>query len=297
VKIFILSVSKSIYSTKRLVEEAENLGHQVIVVNHTKCTVKLGAHKPEIYLKGYNIIDFPDAIIPRIGTTVTRHGAAVVKQFEMNGIYSTARSLGILRSRNKVRTLQIMNRKHIPIPPTVFAINPQNIDAQIALLGGPPVIIKLQEGTQGKGVILAESAQSAKSILDTFYKMDTSILMQQYIKESNGEDIRAFVVGHQVVAAMKRVGAEDDFRSNIHRGGHGEVVELTPKERKIALKATQTLGLPVAGVDMIRSNSGPLLIEVNSSPGLEGIEATTKINIAQAIINHLEENVRLKLQK
>ncbi|HHB78816.1 MAG TPA: RimK family alpha-L-glutamate ligase [Saprospiraceae bacterium] len=293
-RIFILSVNKNIYSTKRIAEEAEKRGHQVIVINHTKCTVKLGLHKPEIFLKGYNIIDFPDAIIPRIGTTVTKHGAAVVKQFEMNGIYSTARSLGILRSRNKVRTLQILNRKHIPIPPTVFAINPQNIDEQIALLGGPPVIIKLQEGTQGKGVILAETTKSAKSILDTFYKMDTSIMIQQFIEESNGEDIRAFVVGDKIVAAMKRIGADGDFRSNIHRGGKGEMVQLTQIEKKIALKATKYLGLPVAGVDMIRSKTGPLLIEVNSTPGLEGIEGTTKINIAEAIIKHLENNVLIK---
>jgi len=293
-RIFILSVNKNIYSTKRIAIEAELLGHQVIVINHTKCTVKLGAHQPTIYLKGHNIIDFADAIIPRIGTTVTKHGAAVVKQFEMNGLYSTARSLGILRSRNKARTLQILNRKHIPIPPTVFAINPKNIDEQIALLGGPPVIIKLQEGTQGKGVILAETIQSAKSILDTFYKMDTSILIQQFIKESNGEDIRAFVVGNKIVAAMKRIGQKGEFRSNIHQGGVGKEVQLTQQEQKMALKATKYLGLPVAGVDMIRSKKGSLLIEVNSSPGLEGIETATNVNIAKEIIIHLEENVQSK---
>ncbi len=294
-KIFILSVGQNIYSTQRLVEEAEHKGHIVRVINHTKCSVKLGSGKPQIIFEGENIIDWPDVIIPRIGASVSRHGAAIVKEFEMNGVFSTARSLGILRAQNKVRTLQIMNRKNIPIPQTVFSINPQNIDEQIELLGGPPVIIKLQEGTQGMGVILAESKKSAKSILDALYNMNTSIMLQEFVEESNGEDIRAIVVGNKVVAAMKRKGEKGEFRSNIHRGGTGENVQLSDKERKIALRATNYLSLPVAGVDMIRSKRGSLLIEVNGSPGFQGIEAYTKVNVAVEVIKYIERHVRKKV--
>jgi len=294
-KIIILSVGQSIYSTQRLVEEAEQREHQVRVVNHTKCSVKLGSGKPQIIFEGENIIDWPDVIIPRIGASVSRHGAAIVKEFEMNSIFSTARSLGIIRAQNKVRTLQIINRKNIPIPQTVFSINPQNIDEQIELLGGPPVIIKLQEGTQGMGVILAESKKSAKSILDALYNMNTSIMLQEFVEESNGEDIRAIVVGNKVIAAMKRKGEKGEFRSNIHRGGTGENVQLFDKEQKIVLKAANYLGLPVAGVDMIRSRRGSLLIEVNGSPGFQGIEAYTKVNVAAEVIKYIEINVRKRV--
>jgi len=294
-KIIILSVGENIYSTQRLVEEAEHRGHQVRVINHTKCSVKLGGGRPQIIFEGENIIGWPDVIIPRIGASVSRHGAAIVKEFEMNSVFSTARSLGILRAQNKVRTLQIMNRKNIPIPQTVFSINPQSIDEQIELLGGPPVIIKLQEGTQGMGVILAESKKSAKSILDALYNMNTDIMLQEFVEESNGEDIRAIVVGNKVVAAMKRKGEKGEFRSNIHRGGTGENVQLSDKERKIALRATNYLSLPVAGVDMIRSKKGPLLIEVNGSPGFQGIEAYTKINVATEVIKYIEKHVRKRV--
>ena len=290
--IFILSVGENIYSTNRLAQEAKNLGHIVRIINHTQCSVKLGHGKPQIIFEGKNIIDIPDVIIPRIGVSVSRHGAAIVKEFEMNGVFSTAKSLGILRAQNKVRTLQIMNRKNIPIPQTVFSISPKNSDEQIELLGGPPVIIKLQEGTQGTGVILAESAKSAKSIMDTFYNMNTSFLMQEFIEESNGEDIRIIVVGKKIVAAMKRKGEVGEFRSNIHRGGTGEIANLSKQEIKIALKAAKHLGLPVAGVDIIRSKEGPLLLEVNASPGLQGIEAYTQINVAYYIIKYLENHVR-----
>lgn len=290
-RIYILSVGSTIYSTNRLVEEAMHRGHDVMVVNHTKCSVKLGKGRPQLVFEGENIIDRPDVIIPRIGSSVTRHGAAIVKEFEMNGVFSTAHSLGISRANNKVRTLQIMNRKNIPIPQTVFSIDPQNIDEQIELLGGTPVIIKLQEGTQGLGVILAESKKSAKSIIDTFYKMGMGILLQEYIQESNGEDIRAIVVGNSVVAAMKRIGDQNDFRSNLHRGGMGQKIDLLPQEIKMAIRAANYLGLPVAGVDMIRSKRGSLLLEVNASPGLQGIEAFTKINVAEHIIKFIEKNV------
>lgn len=290
----LLSVSMNVYSTKRIAEEAENLGHYIELIDHTKCSVKLGSGKPRVYYLNENVTDAFDAIIPRIGAKVTRHGAAIVKQFEMNGVFSTARSLSISRARNKVRTLQILSRKHLPIPETLFSINPDDIEEQIELLGGPPVIIKLQEGTQGLGVILAESKKSAKSIIDTFYKMDTSILIQKYIEESNGEDIRIFVVGNKVVASMKRSSPVDEFRSNVHRGGKTEAVEITPKEKYIALKASEYLGLGVAGVDLIRSKKGPLLIEVNASPGLQGIEAATGVNIAKEIILFVERNAGKK---
>ena len=288
----LLSVSMNVYSTKRIAEEGEKRGHYVEQIDHTKCSVKLGSGKPQIYLKDENITEEFDAIIPRIGAKVTRHGAAIVKQFEMNGVFSTARSLGITRARNKVRTLQIMARKGIPIPETVFSINPDNIERQIEFLGGTPVIIKLQEGTQGLGVILAETKKSAKSIIDTFYKMDTSILIQKYIEESNGEDIRIFVVGNKIVASMKRLSSVGEFRSNVHRGGETEEIKPSKKEQYIALNAVKHLGLGVAGVDLIRSKKGPLLIEVNASPGLQGIEATTNVNIAKEIIMYVERNGR-----
>lgn len=288
----LLSVSMNVYSTKRIAEEAEKLGHYIEQIDHTKCVVKLGKGKPQIFYLGENITNEFDAVIPRIGTKVTRHGAAIVKQFEMNGIFSTARSLSITRARNKVRTLQIMSRKGIPIPETLFAINPDNITEQIEILGGAPVIIKLQEGTQGLGVILAETKKSAKSIIDTFYKMDTSILVQEYIEESNGEDIRIFVVGDKIIASMKRSSEVGEFRSNVHRGGSTEVITPTKKEQSIALNATKHLGLGVAGVDLIRSKKGPLLIEVNASPGLQGIEAATGLNIAKEIILFVEKNGR-----
>lgn len=273
-------------------EEAGNLGHYIEQIDHTKCVVKLGKGKPQIFYQGDNITNEFDAVIPRIGSKVTRHGAAIVKQFEMNGIFSTARSLSITRARNKVRTLQIMSRKGIPIPETLFAINPDNIKEQIEILGGAPVIIKLQEGTQGLGVILAETKKSAKSIIDTFYKMDTSILIQEYIEESNGEDIRIFVVGNKIVASMKRTSEVGEFRSNVHRGGGTEVIKPSAKEQFIALNATKYLGLGVAGVDLIRSKKGPLLIEVNASPGLQGIESTTGVNVAKEIIQFVERNGR-----
>ncbi|WP_117879942.1 RimK family alpha-L-glutamate ligase [Aureibaculum luteum] len=295
--IFILSVGENIYSTQRLVQEAKKLKHNVRVINHAECSVKLGIGKPQIIFEGKNILDIPDVIIPRIGATVSRHGAAIVKEFEMNGVFSTARSLGILRAQNKVRTLQIMNRKNIPIPQTVFSINHKNINEQIELLGGPPVIIKLQEGTQGMGVIIAESKKSAKSIMDTFYTMNASFLLQEYIEESNGEDIRIIVVGNKIVASMKRKGAIGEFRSNIHRGGTGEIANLTEIEKNIALRATKYLSLPVAGVDIIRSKKGPLLLEVNASPGLQGVEAYTQINVAYHIIKFSEDYVREKIQK
>ncbi len=292
--IFILSVSENIYSTKRIYDEAVKRGHEVSIINHMRCSIKLSGGKRQIIYEGEDIIDEPDVIIPRIGASATRHGAAVVKEFEMNGVYSTSRSLGITRAQNKVRTLQIMNRKGIPIPDTVFSVNPENIEEQIELLGGAPVIIKLQEGTQGMGVMLAESKKSAKSIIDTCYRMNMSILLQEFVKESNSEDIRVFVAGDKVVTSMRRKGLEDDFRSNIHRGGTGFKEEISDAEKSMAIRAANYLGLPVAGVDLIRSKRGPLLIEVNSTPGLQGIEAYTKVNVAERMIKFLEKKCSTK---
>ncbi len=288
--IAILSVSLNVYSTARIAEEFEKAGHYVEHIDHTKCSVQLGDDKPQIFFGTENITDEFDAIVPRIGTTVTRHGAAIVKQFEMNHVFSTAKSLGIIRARNKVSTLQMMSKKGIPVPKTVFSINPNNVEDQIELLGGAPVIIKLQEGTQGKGVILAESKKSAKSVIDTLYNMNTSILLQQYIEEANGEDLRIIVVGNKIVASMKRTSGLDDFRSNVHRGAETQKVQLTPREKFIAVNATKHLGLGVAGVDLIRSKNGPLLIEVNASPGLKGIEAATGINVAKHIVQYVEKH-------
>ncbi|WP_275613989.1 RimK family alpha-L-glutamate ligase [Flagellimonas yonaguniensis] len=290
--IAILSVSLNVYSTFRIAEEFEKAGHYVEHIDHTKCSVQLGGDKPQIFYGTENITDEFDAIVPRIGTTVTRHGAAIVKQFEMNHIFSTAKSLGIIRARNKVSTLQLMSKKGISVPKTVFSINPNNVEDQIELLGGAPVIIKLQEGTQGKGVILAESKKSAKSVIDTLYNMNTSILLQEYIEEANGEDLRIVVVDNKIVASMKRTSGLDDFRSNVHRGAETQKVQLTPREKFMAINATKHLGLGVAGVDLIRSKNGPLLIEVNASPGLKGIEAATGVNVAKSIVQFVEKNGR-----
>ena len=288
----LLSVSLNVYSTARIAEEFEKEGHYVEHIDHTKCSVQLGGDKPQIFYGTEDITDEFDAVVPRIGTTVTRHGAAIVKQFEMNHIFSTAKSMGIIRARNKVATLQMMSKKGISVPKTVFSINPNNVEDQIELLGGAPVIIKLQEGTQGKGVILAESKKSAISVIDTLYTMNTSILLQEYIEEANGEDLRIVVVGNKIVASMKRTSGLDDFRSNVHRGAETQKVQLTPREKFIALNATKKLGLGVAGVDLIRSKNGPLLIEVNASPGLKGIEGATGVNVAKFIVQYVEKNAR-----
>ncbi len=291
--IYILSINARIYSTNRLYHEATKKGHNVRIIDHTKCAVILGDEaKPQIYLGAENITYGVDAMIPRIGTSVTRHGAAIVKQFEMNGVFTTAKSLGIIRSRNKLRTMQILARKRIPIPKTLFAKDTSNIKEHIKLLGGAPIIIKLQEGTQGLGVMIADSKKSAKSIIESLYNMNVNIILQEFIEEANGQDIRVYIVGNKIVAAMMRSSTDEDFRSNVHRGGTTTSVTLTEYEKKIAIHTAKVLGLPVCGVDIIRSKRGPLVIEANSSAGLEGIEAHTKVNVAGEIIKFLEKNVR-----
>ena len=287
--IFILSVNEYIYSTNRIFEEAKKRGHNARVVNHMKCTVKLSNRKRGIFFNNRNIIDDAKIIIPRIGTSVTQHGSSIVQEFELNAIKTTASSSGIILSQNKIQSLQLLSKNKIPIPDTIFSANPEDISNQINMLGGAPIVIKLLEGTQGKGVILADSISSAKSIIDTFYGMQKRILLQEFIKESKSEDVRAFVVGNKVIAAMKRIGAKNDFRSNIHQGGRGEAVQLTDKEEEIAIKTAQLLNLPIAGVDIIRSKRGPLVLEVNSTPGLQGIETFTKVNVAEEIIKYIEK--------
>lgn len=291
-RIAILSRNSELYSTSRLVEEITKKGHEAKVLDAVKCSVSIEKGKPGIIHNG-NVLDDFDAIIPRIGSTITFYGTAIVRQFEMMHTFTTAESQAIIRSRDKLRSLQILSRSGLGIPRTVFANFPKDADvvSLINKVGGTPVIIKLLEGTQGVGVILAETENSAKSIIEAFSGLQTNILIQEFIKESKGVDIRAFVINGKVVGAMERQGAEGEFRSNLHRGGSGRVIKLTKEEKLIAIKAAKVLGLNIAGVDMLRSNNGSLIIEVNSSPGLEGIETVTGINIAQKIVEYIEENV------
>lgn len=286
--IFILSVSEYIYSTNRLFKEAKKRGHNVKIINHTQCTIKISNNKRGIYYNGRNISKDAKIIIPRIGTTTTQCGVSVVNEFEFNNIFTTSSATGIALSQNKIDSLQLLSKHKIPIPDTIFSVNIHDINNQINLLGGAPIIIKLHEGTQGKGVMLAESNQSAKSIIETMHSLRKTFLLQEFIKESKSEDIRVFIVGYKVIATMKRTGVKNDFRSNIHLGGKGSIATLTEEEEKIAIKAAQLLNLPIAGVDIIRSKRGPLVLEVNSTPGLEGIEEFTGINIAGEIINYIE---------
>ena len=291
-KIAILSRKEELYSTSRLVEAAELRGHEAVVIDHAKCSVAMEKNKPAVMYDGENLMGI-DAIIPRIGASITFYGTAIVRQFEMMKVFSTSESQAIIRSRDKLRSLQILSREGVGIPKTVFAKHPKNqeVEGLIRNVGGAPLIIKLLEGTQGLGVVLADTEGSAKSMIEAFSGIKTNILIQEYIKESKGVDIRAFVVNGEVVGAMERKGKEGEFRSNLHRGGKGKVIELTKRERSAALRAAKSLGLAIAGVDMLRSSRGPLIVEVNSSPGLEGIEGATKVDIAGKIIEYIEQNV------
>ncbi len=285
-KIGILSLRPSLYSTRRIKEAAEALGHEVRIVDYLRCIMNITAHNPHVMFGGEKL-DF-DAIIPRIGASRTFYGTAVVRQFEMMGVYSANESQAINRSRDKLRSLQLLSREGVNLPVTGFAHSTKDINGLIDIAGGAPLVIKLIEGTQGIGVVLAETKKAAESVISAFRGLKAHILVQKYIKESSGTDIRAFVVGDQVVAAMKRTAPEGEFRSNIHRGGTAQKVVLTEDEINIALKATKTLGLNVAGVDIMRSNNGPLILEVNSSPGLKGIETCTGVDVATSIIKFLE---------
>lgn len=286
----LLSTSMNVYSTGRIAEEAEKRGHYLELIDHTRCSVQMQGGKPRILFDSEDITESFDAVIPRIGAKVTRHGAAVIRQFELNGVFSTAKASALLKARNKVHTLQLMAKKSIPFPKTIFSIHPDMLESQLRTLGGPPVVIKLREGTQGLGVVLAESIASARSIADTFYKLDTEILLQEYIPEAGGQDLRLFVVGNKVVGSVMRSSPSGEFRSNVHRGGSAVPIDPTYQEINMALKAAKHIGLGVAGVDLIRSERGPLLLEVNASPGLQGIEEASDLNVAARIIKYVEMN-------
>ncbi len=288
-KISILSQDKSLYSTTRLKEAGESFGHQMEVINYLRCHMNITSHKPTIIYQGEPMGNC-DAIIPRIGASKTFYGLAVVRQFEVMGVFSANSSQAISRSRDKLRCLQILARTGIGLPVTSFAHGTEDIDGLIQTVGGAPVVIKLLEGTQGIGVVLAETHQAAKSVIEAFRGLDANILVQEFIKEAQGTDIRCFVVGDRVVASMKRQGTPGDFRSNLHRGGKAEKIKLTPEERSTAVRATKAMGLRIAGVDLLRSHHGPVVMEVNSSPGLEGIEKTTEVDVAGKIIQFLEKN-------
>jgi ribosomal protein S6--L-glutamate ligase len=288
-KIAILSRSKNIYSTGQLVEAAEKRGHEVLLLDHMKCVLVIEKGRPHIYYQGKEITGV-NAVIPRIGASVTFYGTAVVRQFEMMKIFTAVESQALVRSRDKLRSLQILARAGIGMPKTAFANQTSDIDSLIDSIGGAPCIIKLLEGTQGIGVILAESKKVATSVIEAFLKLDAAMLVQEFIKEAKGADIRAFVIDGQVVGAMKRQAKEGEFRSNLHRGGSAELIQLTSEERATAIKAAKKLGLGIAGVDMLQSERGPLVMEVNSSPGLEGIQKATGIDIAGKIIEYVERN-------
>jgi ribosomal protein S6--L-glutamate ligase len=288
-KIAVLSRKSSLYSTRRLVEAGRNRGHEMRVVNYLGCYMNITSHRPSVHYKGEELAGF-DAIIPRIGASYTFYGTAIVRQFEMMGVFPANESQAITRSRDKLRAFQLLARKGIGLPVTGFARNIQDIDDLIQMVGGAPLIIKLLEGTQGMGVVLAETKKAAESVIQAFYGLKSNILVQEFIKESAGTDIRAFVVDRKVVASMERRAKEGEFRSNIHRGGTASAAKLTPEERSTAIRAARTLGLRVAGVDLLRSNHGPVVMEVNSSPGLEGIETATGKDIADRIIRYIESN-------
>jgi ribosomal protein S6--L-glutamate ligase len=292
-KIAILSRDRKLYSTNALYEAGTKRGHEMRVIDYVRCHMEITSMRPAIYL-GSERLDGFDAVIPRIGASQTFFGCAVVRQFEMMGVYSVNESVAISRSRDKLRCLQLLARKGIGLPVTGFANDPRATGALIDQVGGAPLVIKLLEGTQGVGVVLAETRQAAESVIEAFRGLNANILAQEYIKEAKGADIRAFVIGGKVVASMKRQGREGEFRSNLHRGGTASVVKITPEERSTAVRAASILGLNVAGVDLLRSNHGPVVMEVNSSPGLEGIETTTGKDIAGMIIDFIEKEVKGK---
>lgn len=296
--IIILSNGPGNYTTKRLKEEAKKRGHNVRVVRHKECYASIEKNNPSVSYQGEDLRSV-DAIIPRIGSSMTRYGTAIVRQFEMQGVYTTASSIAIVRSRDKLRSMQLFARSGVDIPKTVFSRNTLDIDDLLEQIGGTPVIIKLARGTHGNGVVLAETKKAAKSVLQALYLHNedgTNILLQEFVSESAGEDIRAFVVGGRIVASMKRQSLDDDFRSNLHQGGEGTTVKLTDEEKKVAIKAAKSMGLAICGVDMMRSSRGPLVLEVNSSPGL-GIEKVTGRNVASKIIEYIEINAKRRNKK
>ncbi len=289
-KIAILSRNKKLYSTKRLVEAAESRGHEVKVIDILRCYMNITSHNPSIHYRGEVLTGF-DAVIPRIGASVTFYGTAVLRQFEMMNVFPLNESVALTRSRDKLRSAQLLARKGIGMPVTGFAHNPDDIDDLIKIVNGAPLVIKLLEGTQGIGVVLAETKKAAESVVQAFMGLKANIMVQEFIKEAGGADIRCLVVGDKVVASMKRQGPEGEFRSNLHRGGSATLIRLTPEERSTAVRAAKIMGLEVCGVDLLRSNHGPVVMEVNSSPGLEGIEGASGKDVAGIIIQHMEKRV------
>ncbi|WP_448213771.1 30S ribosomal protein S6--L-glutamate ligase [Colwellia sp. MEBiC06753] len=290
-KIAILSRNENLYSTRRLVEAAQQRGHEVDVIDTLHCYMDITSSKPAVRYHGKQLPKY-DAVIPRIGASVTFYGTAVVRQFEMMGTFIVNESVAISRSRDKLRSMQLLSRKGIGLPRTGFASKPDNIKDLIKNVGGAPVVIKLLEGTQGIGVVLAETAKTAEAIIEAFMGLKANILVQEFIKEAGGADIRCLVVGGKVVAAMKRQGAEGEFRSNLHRGGSAELVKLTKEERATAVASAKIMGLAMCGVDILRAERGPVVMEVNSSPGLEGIESATKKDVAGMVIEYIEKNAK-----
>ena len=290
-KIAILSRNKKLYSTRRLIEAGEARGHEVHYFDTLKCYMDIASHRPSVHYKGEKLEGF-DAVIPRIGASITFYGAAVLRQFEMMGVYPLNESVGITRSRDKLRSLQILSRAGIGLPLTGFAHSTDDTQALIDIVNGAPLVVKLLEGTQGKGVVLAENKKAAESLIDAFRNLDANFLVQEFIKEAGGADIRCFVIGERVIAAMRRQAKEGEFRSNLHRGGTASKVKLTPEERSTAVRAAAKMGLNVAGVDVLRSNHGPVVLEVNSSPGLEGIENATGLDVAGRIFEFIEKHAK-----
>lgn len=293
--IAILSKGAANYSTKRLKEEAIKRGHTVRIVNHAKCYVALEKSNPVVHYKGEVLHDI-DAIIPRIGQSITKYGSSIVRQFEMQGVFTTASSIAIVRSRDKLRAMQLLARAGVDIPKTVFARETADLQDVIEKAGGAPLIIKVARGTHGNGVVLAETKKAAEAVMQAFYVEGVNFLVQEFIEESAGTDIRAFVVGGKVVASMKRQSLDDDFRSNLHQGGEGTAVKLTDEERKVALKTAKAMGLPFCGVDMMQSDRGPLVLEINPSPGF-GIEKVTGRNVAEKVIEYIEQNAKGKRRR
>lgn len=291
-KIAILATNPNLYSHQRLKAAGEEAGHEMVIINPLHCYMNVQAFNPKVHYRGGDVLPFFDAVIPRIGASITYYGTAVLRHFETMGMYALNVSIAIARSRDKFRSLQILARKGIPMPLTTFAQSPDDTEDVIRMVGGAPLVIKLLEGTQGRGVILADGHQSAVSIINALKEMSANILVQEFIEESRGTDIRCFVIGDKVVAAMKRQAREGEFRANVHQGGKASKVKLTPKERAIAVASAKAMGLSVAGVDIIRSDQGPLVLEINSSPGLEGIEKITNVNIAGKIIEYIEKNAK-----
>lgn len=287
----ILSTNRNLYSTRRLIEAGEERGHEMRVINHKRCYMNITSHKPSVHFKG-DKIEGLDAVIPRIGASVSFYGTSVLRQFEMMGVYSVNESVAISRSRDKLRASQLLARRGIGLPVTGFANSPDDTQDLLKIAGGAPVVIKLLEGTQGVGVVLAETRKAAESVIEAFRGLGANFIVQEFIAEAGGADIRCLVVGDRVVAAMKRQGKEGEFRSNLHRGGSATLIKITPEERSTAVRSAKVMGLNVAGVDLLRSNHGPVVMEVNSSPGLEGIEGATNKDVAGMIITFIEKNAR-----